>query len=907
MRSSFIQIPKYNLIRNDVAGKVAKHGVCAYVKDNILTDSVTTPLPNVLTFHVPLYDVHIILVYRPPSNSIIDNENLLSFIEQFSVGKEIVCLGDFNLPNLSWNSDIPTDQCTPLERSFFELFNNLGMLQWVKESTYPRSGNILDLMFTSEDDRVGMVDVLAPLPGCDHCPTLIEYTFSDQTGALTTDAVLPKRDWPRGRYGAISRALNEFDWDTELAYFNAEESLKHFSTIVTGLTEIHVPLKAPKDSKPPWATRPPTSLVHRRQAAWSAFKNARLQLGRHSTGAGSAYAVFTAVNREYRCFSTCSQVDYEKSLIYRSKEQPKILHSYIRNKKLGRPSVGPLKLETGLCDNPQIMAESFALAFASVFTRGLPPDPAGHQLFDGHVSFLQISRDDVYALLSDLDGNSAMGPDGIHPLVLKRCAAQIAYPLHVIYNRSLHEGLVPSAWKESLVIPIYKKGPRYDPLNYRPISLTSTCSKTMERIICSHLRAYLEANSLLSPNQFGFRPGRSTMDQLLLVYNEVSYNTDRGGITDVILFDFSKAFDVVSHDLMIVKLGLIGIKGCLLQWIASFLKDRKMRVSIKGHVSQPRDVLSGVPQGSVLGPLLFLIYINNIAAQLTCSYKIFADDLKIYTCVHQKFHDNCATSTAASVQADIHTLSTTALSWGLKMNTKKCAVLRFPRPHGDASSPNYFLSGQQIPSINSHEDLGVLVDNELKFHSHIHSVVHKAGGLAHSFLKSTVCRSPDFMTFLLTTHIRPILEYCSCLWHTGYITDLRLLEGVQRRWTKHIDGMSMLSYAERLHALQLFSVKGRLLRADLIYCWKLFNGKCSLSVEDLFQLSTHTHTRGHCHKIFAQFARTDVRRRFFSVRCVPLWNSLPADVVCAPDLSTFKRMLTTCLRDQLYDYDQLIL
>ena len=173
-----------------------------------------------------------------------------------------------------------------------------------------------------------------------------------------------------------------------------------------------------------------------------------------------------------------------------------------------------------------------------------------------------------------------------------------------------------------------------------------------------------------------------------------------------------------------------------------------------------------------------------------------------------------------------------------------------------------------------------------------------------SFLKSTVCRSPDFMTFLLTTHIRPILEYCSCLWHTGYITDLRLLEGVQRRWTKHIDGMSMLSYAERLHALQLFSVKGCLLRADLIYCWKLFNGKCCLSVEDLFQLSTHTHTRGHCHKIFAQFARTDVRRRFFSVRCVPLWNSLPADVVCAPDLSTFKRMLTTCLRDQLYNYVQ---
>ena len=344
-------------------------------------------------------------------------------------------------------------------------------------------------------------------------------------------------------------------------------------------------------------------------------------------------------------------------------------------------------------------------------------------------------------------------------------------------------------------------------LNYRPISLTSVCCETMERIVCAHLRDYLESNSLLSENQFGFRAGRSTSDQLLLVYNSISRRVDSGGICDVLLFDFSKAFDIVCHDILLAKLRVVGIDDNLLLWISSFLTNRKMKVSVKGFLSRERDVLSGVPQGSVLGPLLFLVYINNIADQLSTDYKIFADDLKLYACVGFHFSAGAPSpSSVAEVQRDIDVLHSTAASWGLNMNPGKCAVIRFPSKISVHTPVRYMLNGHLLLSVSSHSDLGTIIDSDLKFHKHIQSVVHKAGGLAQNLLKSTVCRSQDFMLFLFTTHVRPITDYCSCLWNVGYIEDLHKLEKIQRHWTKQIEGLSSLSYADRLESLKLYSI-----------------------------------------------------------------------------------------------------
>ena len=469
--------------------------------------------------------------------------------------------------------------------------------------------------------------------------------------------------------------------------------------------------------------------------------------------------------------------------------------------------------------------------------------------------------------------------------LLKSCSSELAKPLYIIFKLSLLECCLPSQWKFSVVVPIFKKGSRYDPLNYRPVSLTSVSSKCLERIIARHLTI-----TLSFPTTFGFRSGRSTTDQLLLVYNDISKWVDDGNVVDLILFDFSKAFDVVSHSILLAKLHGLGVNRDLILWIEHFLTNRYMAVTVKGKLSANRSVESGVPQGSVLGPILFLIFVNCIASRVSCSYKIFADDLKIYMKVRHDSEFNLTLDTN-TCQQDINILHEVATSWNLKLNENKCAVLRFRRRLHVLPDPHYHILQSPIRNVQSHVDLGLLVDDSLKFHQHISSTTRKAAALSQNVLKSTVCRTPDFMISIFNSHIRPILEYASSVWNTGYMGDMRLLEGVQRRWTKRVSNLSNLDYRSRLEVLNQYSVAGRLLRNDLIQYWKICHGKSPVRPLDLFTLAPPSATRGHRYKISLVRTQTDVRSRAFAVRHINLWNSLPDQLVSETDLKTFKSML----------------
>ena len=262
----------------------------------------------------------------------------------------------------------------------------------------------------------------------------------------------------------------------------------------------------------------------------------------------------------------------------------------------------------------------------------------------------------------------------------------------------------------------------------------------------------------------------------------------------------------------------------------------------------------------------------------------------------------------STLQRDIDNVSRVATSWGLNFNSAKCVVLRCQRGSTDwttvGSLQHYHLDNSDLSLANNHRDLGILVDNTLKFHAHIRTTVHKAAGLANNLLKSTLCRSSDFMLAILKSHIRPILEFGSTVWNTGYLGDLRLLETVQRRWIKHIDGLADLPYADRLKALNLYSVQGRLLRADLIKCWKIFHELSVISPSDLFTISPITTTRGHRYKLAKPHIHTECRRRFFSIRCIDHWNSLPDSVVGANTLEAFKCGLHLSLGELLFAYTE---
>ena len=212
---------------------------------------------------------------------------------------------------------------------------------------------------------------------------------------------------------------------------------------------------------------------------------------------------------------------------------------------------------------------------------------------------------------------------------------------------------------------------------------------------------FLNENAIISDKQFGFRAKHSTIDQLLLSYNDVTSFLDAGGVADLIFFDFSKAFDRVSHPVLVQKLRLIGVDPTLVRWIEQYLSGRSMHVRVAGKLSDPVVVTSGVPQGSVLGPTLFLIYVNFVVSQLTCSYQMFADDLKLYL----SFNKRDALYAVDQGQSNIDQLVRAGEAWGLKMNASKCVCIRFSRRgHQDFLShlPMYKINNQMVSFVESH-------------------------------------------------------------------------------------------------------------------------------------------------------------------------------------------------------------
>ena len=435
-----------------------------------------------------------------------------------------------------------------------------------------------------------------------------------------------------------------------------------------------------------------------------------------------------------------------------------------------------------------------------MFVSDIPLSVANNQRCGNVIDNLYITPQIIEEIINKLDSNSSMGGDGVHPRLLRSLSSILSTPLSIIFNSTLDEGSLPVEWVSSVVVPIYKNSSRNNPLNYRPVSLTSVTCKVMERAIVGHLAEFIHDNSLLTEHQFGFRSGHSTIDQLLATYSDITGYVDKSKVVDLLFFDYSKAFDKVRHVILLQKLADLGICPQILNWIGYFLRARTMRVRVSGVLSHSEPVTSGVPQGSVLGPVLFLLYVNYVVSDLTCKYKIFADDIKIYL----SFETNNSCEGIQIAQNNIDKLVTTSFSWGLTMNTSKCVCIRFsPKscvlPYVGPSP--YKIGLVNIDFVESHCDLGITVDRTLKFHSHIARNVRIANGITSNILSCTLDRDIEFILNIYKFHVRPILEYGSPLWNVGYRGDMKLLERVQRRWTRAINGFSNLPYSVRLHRL----------------------------------------------------------------------------------------------------------
>ena len=495
-----------------------------------------------------------------------------------------------------------------------------------------------------------------------------------------------------------------------------------------------------------------------------------------------------------------------------------------------------------------------------------------------------ITRKSIVDCIKYLKPNSSPGPDSLPSKFFKQFADQLSNPLQIIFSRSFNEGKLPLEWKSANVVPIFKnKGKATDPSNYRPISLTCICCKLMERLIKNNVYSHLVSNNAITNHQHGFVSKKSTQTQLLECTNMWSMWLDEKEGVDVVYIDVSKAFDTVSHPKLLNKMASYGIRGKILNWVSDFLNARTQTVKVNSSFSDPLPVSSGVPQGSVLGPLLYLIYSNDVVDLLNnCFVKIFADDCKFYL-MTKLLHNHIA------FVEDISKIFGWYDANQLNIALEKCMMLQLGRynPHRE-----YIINTTKLISVDRVKDLGVLITNDLKFSENCSIISKKAFQKTALIHKTFSYKSRDFLLALYKTYVRPQLEYCSTVWSPHLLKDIYLIESVQRRFTKSIPGLSNVCYRQRLLCLKLETLEYRRLCFDLIQCYKIVYGLDGLKFDDFFKFKRINYSlRRHNKQLVEMKFASDVRKHSFSLRVAKVWNYLPQLSVSAPSVSVFKTSL----------------
>ena len=441
-------------------------------------------------------------------------------------------------------------------------------------------------------------------------------------------------------------------------------------------------------------------------------------------------------------------------------------------------------------------------------------------------------------------------------------------------------------WLEARVVPIFKrKGNPSDPSNYRPISITSSCCKVLETIIRKEMTAFLDSENLIHNQQHGFRQNRSTMTNLMNAVNRWERNVDNNKEIHCAFLDFAKAFDTVSHPKLIHKLERYGLSGHLLKWISIFLSDRSQIVSICSIQSTRVKVLSGVPQGTVLGPLLFIIFANDLpdVSLPSVDLDLFADDTKLSTVVEEK---NTSSLPFYRTMISAHTWSDI---WQVYFAAKKCSVMCI----GSRSTKlGYRLGDEVIQQVTEATALGVLISSNLKFSGHCEKISKSGMRKVGLIYKAFLCRDEQFLVSMFKIFIRPSLEYCSPVFNPYLLKDIDLIENVQRTFTRRIPGLSQLSYPARLIVLKLESLEERRIKFDLIFIYKLIHGLIELNFDDFFVYSQRNYElRRHQFDLRPARHHSNWLKQSISCRPIDCWNKLRADVVNAPNLNAFKRLL----------------
>ena len=580
---------------------------------------------------------------------------------------------------------------------------------------------------------------------------------------------------------------------------------------------------------------------------------------------------------------------------------------YVKSKKEDNIGVSPLKSGNHLVTDGKGKAEKLIDQFQSVFTKddgsSVPSFPTRVK---DHIPSLTINKNGVTKLLKNIKVSKAAGPDGLPNRVLQECASEISPALTAIFQKSVDSGELPRDWRNANIAPVFKKGDKHLPENYRPVSLTCVASKLLEHIICRHLLDHLDKHNVLTSLNHGFRAGYSCETQLVVTAHDLLESFDSDTQADVLVLDFSKAFDTVPHRKLLSKLEAYGIHGPILHWIENFLTQRKMSVVVEGESSHEVDVESGVPQGTVLGPLLFLCHINDMPECVQSQIRLFADDCLLYRPI-RNFGDH------TKLQQDLNNLNIWANKWGMKFNVKKCYHLSVRQK----SSNFYTMNGHILQQVAEIPYLGITFSDNMKWTTHINQVRKKANSTL-GFLRRNLhhtpqtCRKNAYLAL-----VRSKMEYGSVIWDPYTKNDIAKLENVQRSAARFI----MKDYhsrqegcvTEMLISLRLPTLQDRRRDQRLSLMYKVVEGHVpAINKDDYIQpqrqrrairatwfkdyehkniVENYSTNNSKCYKPIP--AKTENFKNSFFVRTIYDWNKLDDSVINSDSVNSFRNRLST--------------
>ena len=796
-------------------------------------------------------------VYRGPGICPTFCTKFHEYIDSIRKSCPHVITGDLNMPDIDWKNLTAQNG---MSRGFTDIAVQKGWKQLVKSPT--RLTNILDLILIDSPNIIESVKVTAPIS--DHNKIEGSINFRKVNKVVNQTRF---RDFKNANYDDLQRELCLVDWDYRFSTCaNPDEYYNVFLNILNKFIHQYVPLREKK------SRTIPRHLLQLRRKCERAF----IKMKKHPIE--NNVKQYKLLFRDYKNEIRSTFLRREQKIC--NNKNIKEFWNYVRSKNTIQSEIPPISSNGNVLFHDTDIANEFNTYFTSVFaidnSKRFEPEPKSSP----NIGDFEIPAFAIYEKLKKMKPKLSYGADDIPTIFYQKLALALSYPLSLIFKISLNSGMLPEIWKKSIVVPIHKKNAKDKVENYRPISLTCVSCRIMESFLVNRIRKHLWDKNLISEAQFGFLNNRNTVTQLLefqqFLINE---HTAKKNI-DVVYLDISKAFDTVCHRRLKKILLNYGINGSIYNWLNSFLSQRTQLVRINDSFSTPSDVISGVPQGSCLGPLLFLLYINDAKSALKFSqFLMYADDCKLYLSSSSQNYNQ-------RLQSDLKDLHSWFENRQLQLAADKCNVLHIGKQN---VGYQYELNNILMKKVSSVKDLGLNISNNLKVTNHVRITKRKCMAIVNGMFRNFSFSKSNFVTCFKSLVI-PILEYACEAFINMNKTDAIILESVQRYFTKRIIPNS--TYERRLQLLKLEPLWLRRIVKDLSLAHKYVYGY--IFSKDIFHLYTtsnrNSQLRGNGIKL-ALPTMSEVKNKFVTSRITKIWNSLPSEIVFEHNNCKFQKSL----------------